>query len=367
MRWRIESAVAGDHGVEGRWRALASGSLIPNPCLDPDFIRPAARHLPEVRGLRLFVVEEAGDWIALLPIYRSSRRGSVPVVPGLRASWSRAVLGEPLVAPGHEAAVAECVLTYLATCRHAFWLRLERLDAAGPFARSLVAGVRGAHMRAHVDAYSRGLAVRRTEPTYLTGEGHANLKRLRRQRLAFERSAGRAAEVVDRSSDVRAVEEFMEMEAAGWKGFNGVGFLSQPGHADFLREMCAGFRGGGRLRLWSLQVGEKSLAMKLNLVANDSLFCYAIAFDEEYARVSPGLQLEVENFGLFHDEPGLRVMDSCASANNAFANRLYPDQRALIDVNIGSGLLGRTMVSLVPGARRAAGIATSWRRKVRGV
>lgn len=362
MQWRTMSPFETDEGIEQRWRALASRSRTPNPCMEPEFIRAAAQNLPEVQGLRLFMVEEHGELIGLLPAYPSARRGSVPVVPGIRTSWDRVLLGQPLMAPGHETSVAEALLAYLSVSRHAYWLRLQTLDADGLFARSLIEGARGAHLALQANAWSRGLAVRRPEPTYLTGQPHANLKRLHRQRQAFERSVGQPIEVVDRSADAGAVEEFMMLEAAGWKGRDGVSFLARPGHADFLRDVCNGFRVDGRFRLWGLQSGDRTLAMKLDLAAGDSLFCYLIAFDEDYARVSPGLQLEVENFRLFHAEPGFRIMDSCASSDNSFANRLYPDRRALIDVNIGSGAVGRTLIWLVPVVRRAATAGKSLRQ-----
>jgi hypothetical protein len=148
------------------------------------------------------------------------------------------------------------------------------------------------------------------------------------------------------------VDEFLQMEAAGWKGQAGGAFLVQPGHGEFLRQMCGNFRDSGMLRVWSLRAGDRTLAMKLNLVAGDTLFCYVIAFAEGHANLSAGLQLEVENFRLFHEEPRLRVMDSCAEPDNDFANRLYPDRRSLINVTIGSGPLGWVVTSVAPAARK---------------
>jgi CelD/BcsL family acetyltransferase involved in cellulose biosynthesis len=346
-----------------RWRALADRCSQPNPCMESDFVLAAGRHVPEVRGVGLLVVEEGDELVGLLPLFPSSRRGALPVLPGIRGAWDGVFLGDPLTARGHEASVAEALLRRLAEGRRTFWLRLLKLEADGPFAVALIAGARHAGMSVQVDAWSRGLAIRRPEATYLAGRGHANLDRLSRQRRAFERSTGPTLEVVDRSADPAAVEAFLVMEAAGWKGRAGSAFLVRPGYADFLRAYCRDMRAHGRLRLWSLQSGDLCLAMKLNLVAGDSLFCDLITFDERYGRLSPGLQLEVENFALFHADTALRVMDSCAGANNAVANRLYPDRRSLVDVNIGAGPVGRLAISLVPAARWASRVAGSRLRR----
>jgi CelD/BcsL family acetyltransferase involved in cellulose biosynthesis len=350
-----EVAVADvDLELLARWQALARRTPTPNPFLGPEFIRPAARHLPELRGLHLLVVDDENEPVSIMPFYRSWSRGALPVPPGVRACWDRLPFGEPLIAPGYEEAVADSVLEFLISLRFVFWLRLQKLDADGAFARSLIAGVRRGGLPATIDRWDRGLVTRRPEPTYLTEQTHSNLKRLARQRRAFERATGQPMVVVDKASDPRAVEQFLALEAAGWKGRAGVAFLSRPGHADFLRGVCEGFRQRGELRLWSLMSGDQTLALKLNLMDRDHVFCYLIAFDEASGRVSPGLQLEIENFALFHEDAARRVMDSCASSTNTFANRLYPERRHMVDINIGSGLVGRATVSLVPAARRMA-------------
>ena len=333
-----------------RWRVLAKRpDITPNPFVDVDFLRPAAEYLPEAKGMRLLVGEDHGDLVWLMPLIRTSRMGGVPVLPGLRNIFDHNWLGQPLIAAGQESAAASSLLRYLSSNRRAFWLRLNKLDADDRFAQSLLeqAG------NVVVDVAARGLVVRRPEPTYLSG--HSNLKRLRRQRRSFEKSFGKELDLIDSSADPQAMDDFLAMEAAGWKGRDGGASAMRPGHAEFMRQMCNNFRESGCLQLWSLRAGDQNLAMKLNLAANDTLFCHSIAFDEGYATLSPGLQLEIENFQLFHDQPRFRVMDSCANPHNTFVNRLYPDRRSLVNLSIGSGPLGRAIVSLAPAGRRLMG------------
>ena len=332
-----------------RWRALANRlDITPNPFVDVDFLRPAAAYLPQAKGLRLLVGEDHGDLVWLMPLVPSSQLGAVPMVPGLRNFFPHNWLGQPLVVAGQEAEAAGSVLRYLSDSRRTFWLRLQMLDADDRFAQSLLAGA--GHASVHVEAFTRGVVVRRPEPTYLSG--HSVLKRLRGQRRSFEKSLGGTLDVIDCSADPHAVDDFLAMEAAGWKGRVGGAYAVQPGHAEFLKQMCGNFRDSGRLQFWSLRAGDQNLAMRLDLVADDTLFRLAIAYDEGYRQLSPGLQLEVEYLRLFHDQPQFRVMDSCASSDNSMANRLYPDRRSLINLTIGSGPLGRAITSLAPAGRR---------------
>jgi hypothetical protein len=178
-----------------RWRALANRpDTTPNPYVDVDFLRPAAAYLPEAREMRLFVGEDHGDLVWLMPLVPTSRMGGVPVLPGLRNFFAHNWLGQPLIVAGQESAASSSLLRYLSDNRRAFWLRLHMLDADNRFAQSLIEGAR----HPFVDVETRGLVMRRPEPTYLSG--HSNLRKLRRQRRAFEKSAGKALEVIDCSA-----------------------------------------------------------------------------------------------------------------------------------------------------------------------
>jgi CelD/BcsL family acetyltransferase involved in cellulose biosynthesis len=353
--WCMDSRVVALADVDApfidRWRALADRpGITPNPFAEVDFLRPAAAFQPEAKGMRLFVGEDGGDLLWLMPLFPTSRMGGLRVLPGLRNFFESNPLGQPLIVAGQESAAASGVLRYLSDDRRAFWLRLMMLDADDQFARSLIEGAG----HAFVDVGARGVVVRRPEPTYLSGR--KNLKKdLGRQRRSFERSSGMALEVIDCSADPHAVDDFLAMEASGWKGRADSAFAMRPGKAEFLKQMCGNFRDGGRLRLYALRAGDQNLAMKLMLAANDTLFGFAIAFDERYGSLSPGLQLQVEGFQLFHDQPQFRMMDSCSDPGNAMANRLFPDRRSLVNVTIGSGPLGRAIVGLAPAGRRLMG------------
>jgi CelD/BcsL family acetyltransferase involved in cellulose biosynthesis len=339
-----------------RWRALANRpDITPNPFAEVDFLRPALAYLPEARGMRLFVGEDDGDLLWLMPLVPTARMGGVPVLPGLRNFFAHNWLGQPLIVAGQESAAASALLRYLSDNRRAFWLRLHMLDADDKFARSLIEGAG----HAFVDVGARGVVVRRPEPTYLSGHlsGHNLNKKLRKQRRSFERSSGKTLEVVDCSADPHAVDDFLALEASGWKGRADSAFAMRPGNAEFLKHMCGCFRESGRLQLYALRAGDQNLAMKLMLAANDTLFGFAIAFDERYASLSPGLQLQVEGLQLFHDQPQFQMMDSCSDPDNWMANRLCPDRRSLVNVTIGSGPLGRAIVALAPAGRRLMGPA----------
>ena len=97
--------------------------------------------------------------------------------------------------------------------------------------------------------------------------------------------------------------------------------------------------------------------MKCNLRAGDAVFCFKIAFDEEFAKFSPGIQLELDNVERFHE--GSAWMDSCATPDHPMINRLWPDRRRIRTVLLPSpGAVGRV-------SRCGARMARAWRTRER--
>ncbi len=215
---------------------------------------------------------------------------------------------------------------------------------------------------ANFEQFDRAALVRRAEPTYLeqTLAGHRR-RELQRLGRGLEREAGGPVEVRDRSADATAVEDFIRLEESGWKGRERTALASNQSHAQFFRDLCSSFREAGRLQLYELSAGGRTVAFKCNLLAGSVVFCFKIAFNEEYARFSPGVQLEVAMAGLFHERTELTSMDSCAEPGNQMINRLWPDRRTITSVLVTADRpLGRA-------ANYGVSTAAAVRRRVRSV
>jgi CelD/BcsL family acetyltransferase involved in cellulose biosynthesis len=209
-------------------------------------------------------------------------------------------------------------------------LGLEWMRADGPIASALHNLLD--HRRAlQFEAFERAALERRPTGDYvdetLRPHHRRELRRLSR-RLAEEMDA--PLEVRDVSHDPQMIDRFIAMEASGWKGRRGTAFAAHEGHREFFAEVCDGFRENGRLQLLALAAGDRPAALKCNLLAEDEVFCFKIAYDEAYARFSPGVQLEERTVAVFHERMSQRLMDSCADPDNEMINRLWPDRRPLV-------------------------------------
>ena len=78
-------------------------------------------------------------------------------------------------------------------------------------------------------------------------------------------------------------------------------------------------------------------------------FAFKTAFDEDFARFSPGLQLQVENLALLGDG-AIDWCDSCAEPGHSMIERIWMERRpfAYYTIPIGSGI------------RRKVGGALAW-------
>jgi CelD/BcsL family acetyltransferase involved in cellulose biosynthesis len=204
----------------------------------------------------------------------------------------------------------------------------------------------------------RATLVRREEAGYHEGMRAHHRRELRRLRRGLERLVGAVPTTREVSSDPVASERFLALERASWKGRAGTAFASSPRHAEFFRTVCERFADAGRLELLAFEAGDRTLAMKCNLLAGEAVFCFKIAFDEEFARFSPGLQLELDNVERFH-EGSAAWMDSCAAPDHPMINRLWPDRRRIQTVLLPSpGAVGRV-------SRCGARMARAWRTRER--
>jgi CelD/BcsL family acetyltransferase involved in cellulose biosynthesis len=326
-----------------RWGELARSTATPNPFYEPGFVQAAVEHLP-CRRTRVLVADEGDEWIGLTPVARGLRWRKV-LAPALTVSaHPYCFLDAPLMARGREEEAAVALL--LAARQGVGLVAFDRLPVEGPAASAITTaceafGAKPVEWR----RFERAALNRRAVDDYVDSMLSGRARReLRRRRRLLEDEFGACVEVVERAGDPQAVEDFLTMEAAGWKGERGTALLTVDA-ARFFRAVCRTFADAGRLQLLELRAGTRAVAMQCSLVSGDGLFCFKIAYDETFARLAPGTQLMAETASAFHRRPDLQWVDSCTEPGAEAVNRLWPDRRQLVTL-------------LVPGDAATAGVAT---------
>lgn len=318
--------------ILGEWRDLAGRGAADNVFFHPGMLLPAIDHLDP--GIRIATVrDEAGRLIALAPV-DAVRLGRV--APAVRL-WVHdfAALGTPLVDAGALAAGALAIVDGLPGEGS---LVVPALPLDGAVAAALLDAAEAAGRPVAVlEAHRR--AVLRRGPH--DDDFRAALPSRRRARFArqMRRLADTGPVVVEATAEpdrVRArFEEFLALELRGWKGRRGTALASSVATAAFARDVIFNRSERGTVRIASLRLGERPLAIVVSFVAGSTGFAWRIAHDEEFAAASPGAQLLLDLPASLFFDPAVALIDSCSPAGDRFAASLWPDRMAVGTLVVG--------------------------------
>jgi len=336
-----------DHG---RWRELADAAAEPNPFYEPEFVSALAPVLGG-RDLSLLVARRGSDWLACAPVHSPGRWHHMPL-RGI-ANWQTpyTYLGSPLYRAGEgDEVLGELTASALATSGS--FLGLDLLPADADSTATFVSRVAPAQSLIF-KRFQRAVLIRRSDVHYLAirPKHRREIQRLGRR---LQEHLDTSLEVTDVAGEAAAVDEFLALERSGWKGRQGTAMAELEGHGAFFQRLCEGFARRGRLQLLALRANGRAIAMKCNLRAGSHLYCFKIAYDDAFARFSPGMQLELANIDAFVADDSVEMADSCAEPNNQMINRLWADRRELITVALGApGVAGRAALASIRVAANA--------------
>lgn len=338
------------------WEELAAAALEPNPFFEHWMLMPALECFGAQGEVELLAVLNGERLDALLPIERRSRYKGFPI--GAAASWRHrhCMLGTPLVRAGHAAQALEALFA---------WLRADDAGAAllslnyipeGPFLRALLDALTAADLGGLIaDSYNRALLQREGDAeTYLAWlSRHERMELRRRERRLAE--LGRVSPfVLEAGGDVaRSVEEFLRLEAAGWKGEQGSALACNEANRRFAHEIFAAAFARGRLLMAGLDLDARPLARTTSILAGAGSFAFKKAYDEAYSRYSPGVIADIDRIRRLHASPELQWMDSFTAPGNTVLNRLWKGRLTVHNLVIGVRPVGEAVVAALPLARWA--------------
>jgi CelD/BcsL family acetyltransferase involved in cellulose biosynthesis len=160
-----------------------------------------------------------------------------------------------------------------------------------------------------------------------------------RRRREFSRQMRRLAELgrvtIEASGDPAWFKEFLALEASGWKGRGGTAMQGIAPVAAMARAIVAAKARRDELRIHAIRLDGRAIAMLVCFLSGRAAYCWKIAYDESFARFSPGAQLMIEAGTRLLALPGIDRVDSCAEANHPMADHVWKDRRAIGTLVIG--------------------------------
>ena len=326
------------------WDALAARAAEPNPFHESWYLLAALRALDPGGAVTLLRFEADGELAGLLPLHTPTRYYRWPI-PQL-ASWvhPNCFLGAPLVARGLEREFWRALLDWADNnAARGLFLHLAQLPLTGPVYEALQAVLREqSRFAALVHREERAMLASDLSP-----EDYFAASISAKKRKELRRQSARLAELGEvcfvRSNDeaglARWTQDFLALEHSGWKGTNGSALASHQTTTQMFKEALFGAASQGRLERLTLTLDDQPIAMLANFLTAPGAFSYKTAFDERYARYSPGVLVQRENLALL-GQPEIAWCDSCAAADHPMIDHIWRERRPIgrLSIAIGGGL-----------------------------
>jgi CelD/BcsL family acetyltransferase involved in cellulose biosynthesis len=329
----ILTAAEDVRALQARASALLRSPLEPNVFYEPWMLATAMSTLGESVQVITISERSSGDVTGIFPLQLASKFRGLPI--RVLKSWRHpyCFLCTPLVARVHAHATVRCLLDWLESrAASAPILELELCAADGAFdavLRSELA-VRS-RWRSVAKTYERALLRPRATP--VCGFSGKHLRELRRQERKLGELGTCDFRVYGSTAEMeRGLGEFLRLEASGWKGRERTAMSSDEGSREFFLRIAHEAMAQNRLRLVALELRGVPIAMMCDFIAGNGAFGFKIAYDETYAKYSPGLLLQHFNIGQWAaDRRSIEWVDSCADPDHAVMNRLWVERRTLAD------------------------------------
>jgi len=334
------------------WESLAAHALEPNPFFEHWLLLPALRAFASKNDVRIVCVRRGGKLSALFPFQLASRYKGLPV--NVLASWRHphCLLGTPLVIRDRPQECLSDLFQWLRQERVASIVEFSYVPAGGRFHQALVDALNlGGHFTQVGDSYTRGLLCRDKDAdgyinSALSAESRQKLRRAEKRLHEQGRVAHR---VLQPGDDIqRWIDEFLQLEARGWKGRCGSALACTETNTRFANEAFTNAFKRGQLVMVGVDLDDRPIARYCGFVASEGSFAFKTAYDEEFRRFAPGLLAELDMIRAFHGLPEVQWMDSFTDRSNSTIDRLWKHRRIVQRLAVGLGARGELAILALP-------------------
>ncbi|PPD45874.1 MAG: hypothetical protein CTY15_03205 [Methylocystis sp.] len=308
------------------WRELADTAIEPNPLYGPNILVAAERRLRAGRPIPVLVVRDQsrnGALAALAPLE------PLGLLEGLSGKGLRLFvnpytsLTHPLVRREDAPEILKALLCFLAqegrpsllfpylAEKRGFVSVLNDIAAAEGLELARVDGLRRPAIEpepgASGDCYAR---------TYVRKNRRSNTER-RMRRLSDVGTVGFEDVLAHKPGGREALEAFLRMEGLGWKGEAATALLSKEETLNFAYEAFGGADGAPKVRIRSLTLDGRPIAMALDLESQNVAYAFKAAYDPAFARHAPGLTLDAHTAACIGEGFEIARLDSLAQTEIA--------------------------------------------------
>lgn len=343
------------------WKDLSARSVEPNALHAAAFATAAITRLADAEGFEAAALWRPGPQgdtlIGLVPVRQEGVRQGRPLGATRVLSHNFGPLGTPVLDARHGLLACEAFLDWARRRLQARFLLVPFLTQTGPAAAMLRnAMVRGGLRHAVLNPFRRGLAVkgagRYTDET-LTKKKRHDMMRLAR-RLG-EKGALTQETATSPDEVAVALDAFLELEAAGWKGRGGTAAVQRADRRAFFEAGVNGMAADGHARVQLMKLDGRTIAAGVLVLDRPRAYFLKIAYDEAYAAYSPGVQLALRVIDEVLEDPAVTSIDSLADPDHPMIDHIMRERLEIAD----------WLVDLTPGGSPAMALAVASEKGLR--
>jgi CelD/BcsL family acetyltransferase involved in cellulose biosynthesis len=345
-------------GLTPAWEHLAEAALEPNVFYEPWMLLPALATYGAGKDIRIVLVliddpRSAAPRVgALFPFARVRNFRNLGISALSLWQHLHCYVCTPLVRADAARECIEALLRWFQSGEAgASLLEMQCIAGDGPI-HDLLIGKSGELGLAglETDAFSRGLWTKNASADPGSAVS-ADLRRTLRRKERRLRERGRMEHRALRpeGDDVgRWINEFLRLEAGGWKGSAGTALAHSESSRRYFEEVATFASRRGRLLMLGLDFDGQPIARRCTFAAGRGSFAFKTAYDETFAEYSPGAMLEMDSIEQLRALPRVEWMDSCAAPDNLLINRISNGRRTIRSLAFGTGTLGEVVISGLP-------------------
>jgi CelD/BcsL family acetyltransferase involved in cellulose biosynthesis len=346
--------------VRAAWTDLIARADSPNVFMDPALACAAAMADPNARHRNLLAWKSIDGRRQLVGVWGfavgRARRSLLPVRVLRAPAFAHCYLATPVVDRDCLDEALDSMLDAIADDTHLPRIvALDLMGATGPTYDALmrVLAQRGSAPCIFEQSRRPKLASELDGKTYLEKSlsGSTRKKLRQHRRKLSEQGALTFAIVAEPEGVRRAVEEFLTMEASGWKGREGTALLCNTTEAAFIRGAVGALADQGRASVHSLYSDGKPVSMQIVVRAGATAFTWKTAYDEAFRDFSPGTLLLEDYTAAFLADKSIVSVDSCSFDDSGFMSA-WTERLTVADLWIDARRGGSVMFRVLCGIQK---------------
>ena len=332
------------YDLQEEFEFLGNRAMEPNVFFSGRFLAPAMPRLDD-RQIRVALIRDQGESRSRLRLLMpfSVEKPGFSVGPSIIRVWSNPFgpLGTPLVDAEDAAETIDNLLEGFARKESGLPsvlvvpdMRLNGnfsvLAKAIALSRNLPVDVTGQFERPMLQSFLDGEAYLKQSIT----PGH--LREMKRQWRQLEKLGTLTYNVARQPYEIRQrMEEFLALEASGWKGTKRTAMVIDRYRAAFAREAITNLAEADAVRIHTLDLDGKAIASMVVFLMNGEAYTWKTAYNEAYSRFSPGKLLVMRLTEWHLDDANILRTDSCAVPDHPIMSRLWEEREEMGTLVIG--------------------------------